>query len=84
MSDNKNTQLVPFDVAEHLRTPEEIAAYLVACMDESNGEATVIAKALDDVARAQGMRKPAGAAATHPRDRARAIFTVSQIAETRK
>ena len=35
-----------YDVAEHLRTPEEMAAYLEACLEKANGDATFIAKAL--------------------------------------
>ncbi len=42
------------DVAEHLRTPEEMAAYLEACLEYSNGDAAFIAKALGDIARAKG------------------------------
>jgi len=34
-----------YDVAEYLRTPEEMAAYLEACLEEANGDATFIAKA---------------------------------------
>ena len=45
----------PYDVAEHLRTPEEMAAYLEAAMAEADGDAGFIAKALDDIARARGM-----------------------------
>ena len=48
-----------YDVAEHLRTPEEMAAYLEACLDEANGDATFIAKALGDIARAKGMSQVA-------------------------
>ena len=44
-----------YDVAEHLRTTEEMAAYLDACIDESDGDATFVAKALGDIARAYGM-----------------------------
>lgn len=44
-----------YDVAEHLRTPEEMAAYLEACLEEANGDAAFIAKALGDIARAKGM-----------------------------
>lgn len=36
----------PYDVAEHLRTPEEMAAYLDACLEEADGDAAFIAKAL--------------------------------------
>ena len=48
-----------YDVAEHLRTPEEMAAYLEACIEEADGDATFIAKALGDIARAQGMTQVA-------------------------
>ena len=49
----------PYDVAEHLRTPEEMAAYLEACLEEANGDAGFIAKALGDIARAKGMSQVA-------------------------
>lgn len=48
-----------YDVAEHLRTPAEMAAYLEACIEEANGDATFIAKALGDIARAKGMAQVA-------------------------
>ncbi|MBM4029842.1 MAG: putative addiction module antidote protein [Planctomycetes bacterium] len=48
-----------YDVAEHLRTPEEMAAYLEACLEEANGDAAFIAKALGDIARAKGMAQVA-------------------------
>lgn len=44
-----------YDVADHLRTPEEMAAYLEACIEEADGDATFIAKLLGDIGRAQGM-----------------------------
>lgn len=44
-----------FDIAEHLRTPEEMAAYLEACMEEAPGDATFIARALGNITRAKGM-----------------------------
>jgi probable addiction module antidote protein len=49
----------PYDVAEHLRTPEEMAAYLEACIEEADGDVAFIAKALGDIARAQGMTQVA-------------------------
>lgn len=49
------TKTSRYDVAEHLRTPEEMAAYLEVCLEEANGDATLIAKALGDIARAKGM-----------------------------
>lgn len=48
-----------YDVAEHLRTPEEMALYLDACIEEAYGDATFIAKALGDIARARGMSQVA-------------------------
>jgi probable addiction module antidote protein len=49
------TTTAPDDVAEFLETPEEMAAYLQACIEESEGDAAFIAKALADIARAKGM-----------------------------
>jgi probable addiction module antidote protein len=51
----KKTKTTRYDVAEHLRTPAEMAAYLEACFEESDGDATFVAKALGDIARAKGM-----------------------------
>jgi DNA-binding phage protein len=51
----KKTVIVPYDVAEHLRTPEEMAAYLDAWLDEAPEDAAGIARALGDIARAKGM-----------------------------
>ena len=42
-----------YDVAEHLRTPAEMAAYLEASIEEANGDDAFIAKAQDDIARAK-------------------------------
>ncbi|MBC2713771.1 MAG: putative addiction module antidote protein [Desulfobacteraceae bacterium] len=53
------TTTTRYDVAEHLRTPEEMAAYLEACLEEANGNAAFIAKALGDIARAKGMTQVA-------------------------
>jgi probable addiction module antidote protein len=49
------TKTAPYDVAEFLETPEEMAAYLEACIQDSDGDAAFIAKALGDIARAKGM-----------------------------
>ena len=48
-----------YDVAEHLRTPDEMAAYLDAWMDEAPEDAAGIARALGDIARAKGMSQVA-------------------------
>ncbi len=53
------TRTTRYDVAEHLRTPEEMAAYLEASMEEANGDSAFIAKALGDIARAKGMSQVA-------------------------
>ena len=53
------TITTPYDVAEHLRTPEEMAAYLDVCIEESKGDSAFIAKALGDIARAKGMSQVA-------------------------
>jgi probable addiction module antidote protein len=53
------TKTTRFDISEHLRTPEEMAAYLEASIEESDGDAAFIAKALGDIARAKGMAQVA-------------------------
>lgn len=53
------TKTSRYDVAEHLRTPEDMAAYLQACFEEANGDAAFIAKALGNIARAKGMSQVA-------------------------
>jgi probable addiction module antidote protein len=49
------TKTIPYDVAEQLRTPEEMAAYLDAWFEEAPDDAAGIARALGDIARAKGM-----------------------------
>ena len=53
------TRTMPYDVAEQLRTPEEMAAYLDAWLDEAPDDAPGIARALGDIARAKGMTQVA-------------------------
>ena len=53
------TKTTRYDVAAHLRTPEEMAAYLEACLEDAHGNAAFIAKALGDIARAKGMAQVA-------------------------
>jgi probable addiction module antidote protein len=45
----------PWDSAEHLRTEEDRAAYLTACMDEAPEDAAFITHALGVVARSRNM-----------------------------
>jgi len=56
MSKTKTTR---YDVAEHLRTTEEMAAYLEASLEACRGDAAFVAKALGDIARAKGMAQVA-------------------------
>lgn len=58
-SKSSKTRTNSYDVAEHLRTPEEMAAYLDAWLDEAPDDASGIAKALGDIARAKGMTQVA-------------------------
>ena len=45
----------PFDVADYLRTPEDMAAYLEASIEEADGDAAFVAGALGHLARVRGM-----------------------------
>jgi len=54
----KKTKTTQYDVVEHLRTPEEMAAYLDAWIEEAPDDAAGIARALGDIARAKGMNPP--------------------------
>ncbi|HKH50066.1 MAG TPA: addiction module antidote protein [Thermoanaerobaculia bacterium] len=53
------TKTLAYDVAEQLRTPEEMAAYLDAWLEEAPDDATGITRALGDIARARGMTQVA-------------------------
>lgn len=53
------TKTVPYDVAEQLRSPEEMAAYLDAWLEEAPDDVAGIARALGDIARARGMTQVA-------------------------
>jgi len=53
------TKTSRYDVAEHLRTPKEMAAYFEACLEEADGDASFIARALGNIARAKGMTQVA-------------------------
>ena len=53
------TKTYRYDTAEHLRTSEEMALYLEACLEEAEGDAAFIAKALGNIAKAKGMAQVA-------------------------
>ncbi len=48
-------KLRKWDTVEHLKTDEDMALYLEACLEEAGDDAAFIAKALGDIARAKGM-----------------------------
>jgi DNA-binding phage protein len=52
----------PYDVSEQLRTPEEMAAYLDAWLEEAPDDAAGIARAIGDITRALGVKLHAEAA----------------------
>lgn len=47
------TETFPYDTAEHLRTPEDIALYIEAVLED--GDPALVADAIGVVARARGM-----------------------------
>ena len=53
------TRTVAYDIAQQLRTPEEMAAYLDAWLEEAPDDAAGIIRALGDMARAKGMSQVA-------------------------
>ena len=48
-------KLRKWDSADHLKTDEDMALYLEACIEEAGDDAAFIAKALGTIARAKGM-----------------------------
>jgi probable addiction module antidote protein len=56
-----DAKTTPYDLAEELRTPEEVAAYLDAWLEEAPEDAAGIARAAGDIARARGMMQVAKA-----------------------
>lgn len=55
----KKIKLLKYDVAEQLRTPEEMAAYLDAWLSDAPDDLPGITRALGDIARAKGMAEVA-------------------------
>jgi probable addiction module antidote protein len=49
--------LSAYDAADYLKSPEDRAAYLQAVFEESGNDALIVAKALGDVAKSEGMQK---------------------------
>jgi probable addiction module antidote protein len=51
----KKEKFSRYDVVDYLKTEEDMAGYLEACMEEAGDDAAYIAAALGDIARARGM-----------------------------
>lgn len=48
-------QLKKWDTTEYLKTDEDRAAYLEACLEEASDDPLFIAKALNNIARSKGL-----------------------------
>ena len=55
----KSMKTTPYDVAEQLCTPDEMATYLDAWLEGAPDDAAGIARALGDIAHAKGMTQVA-------------------------
>jgi probable addiction module antidote protein len=51
----RKTRFTPWDPVDHLKTEDDIAAYLEAAMEEAGDDAAYIASVLGDIARARGV-----------------------------
>lgn len=51
----KKQKFSRYDVVDYLKSEEDIAGYLDACIEEAGDDAAYIAAALGDIARARGM-----------------------------
>ena len=58
-TNSKSGKFSRYDVANHLRSPEEMAAYLDVWLDEFPDDVSGIARAVGDIARAKGMTQVA-------------------------
>lgn len=58
-SNSKSVKLSRCDVADHLQSPEDMAAYLEAWLDEFPDDVSGIAPEVGDIARAKGMTQVA-------------------------
>ena len=62
------TRTLPYDVAESLKTPEEMASYLEACIEIADGDAEFIARhmRMTEVARQTRLSQGSAAQAWKP------------------
>lgn len=52
---SKKTKFTRWDAADSLRTEADMVAYLHACLEEAPDDASLLAAALGDIARARGV-----------------------------
>jgi len=52
-----STQVTKWNVTDYLKTKEDQAMYLDACIEEADGDAALIVKALGDIDHARGILK---------------------------
>jgi len=55
MAKKKKIVLTKFDASEYLKTEEDMALYLEACLQEGGDDPAFIASAIGNIARARGM-----------------------------
>jgi probable addiction module antidote protein len=53
----RKEKVTPYDTADYLKTPQDMAAYLEACMEEGGDDPAFLADAIGTIARAHGMMK---------------------------
>ncbi|CAI8966186.1 hypothetical protein I5591_24315 [Pseudomonas syringae pv. tomato] len=46
-----NNETTPFDTVDYLKTPEDMANYLDACLEEDSGDGLLVRAALNEIAR---------------------------------
>jgi len=78
-ANSKSGKLAPYGVADRLRSPEEMAAYLDVWLDEFPDDASGIARAVGDIARAKGMTQVAKDAGTSRESLYRALSQVAPL-----
>lgn len=57
MSKKAKITFSKYDAADYLKTEEDMAAYLTACIEDSGDDPELIAVAIGNIARAYGMMK---------------------------
>nr|VFK24967.1 MAG: probable addiction module antidote protein [Candidatus Kentron sp. MB] len=71
------TSTIPWDPADHLKTHEEMTAFLEAALEE--GDPRLIAVVLDDIARAKGISRIACEAGVGRKDRYKTLSPTENL-----